>query len=364
MAFRTFSATLSGISGVVIEVEAARQNALPQIHITGLPGEIIKESRERVRACLNHLGFDVPSSRLVVNLSPAGARKQGSQFDLAIAVSVLMAEGFLKNVRSERLALLGELSLDGRVLRVPGVMGLIEPFEARDDIDMVLVPRENLWEANLMGSRKARPIRHIAEVIEFLSGKREIPIEKAVPPEAKKPIPQVHLDDVIGQHLAKRSLQIALAGHHHLLFLGTPGVGKSLLASCAPSLLPPLLSDDWTEVVKNFTYCPDQRPADRVPPFRAPHHSISGAGLLGGGSGFVIPGEVTLAHAGILFLDELPEFRSDVIDGLREPLQVGTIQLNRIGHAIQLPAKFILIAAMNPCPCGYSSVERRCHCSS
>jgi len=360
---KTFSATLQGIDGLVIEVEAVSQKSLPQIHITGLPGDVIRESRERVRACLVNLGFDIPSSRLVIHLSPASARKQGSQFDLAIAMGVLVSEGMLFDSDLSAFAFLGELSLDGRIQPIPGAVALIEALEREPQIKTILLPQGNEWEAGLASRGKVKLVNNIVEVIDFIRGKMTLESATTLPkvPQSLGVVPNIDL--VRGQSLAKRAMQIALAGRHHLLLVGPPGVGKSLLAGCAPALLPPLADEEMIEIVKNYSLLFDPKTFNFRRPFRSPHHSVSASALLGGGSGQVIPGEVTLAHGGVLFLDEFPEFRRDVVEGIREPLQSGEIHLHRIGHALRLPARFTLIAAMNPCPCGYSlSPQVRCRC--
>jgi magnesium chelatase family protein len=364
MLAKTFSATHQGIHGAVIAIEASRQRSLPQIHITGLPGEIIRESQERVRACLTNLGFEVPSARIVVHLSPASARKQGSQFDLAIALGVLSAEGLLGDLQLGEYAFLGELSLDGRIQRVSGALALVQALDGWKAVKTILVPAANAWESGLLESPKIRLVETLPEVLDFLRGKNDLPRGGPGVPSAEDGPQDAGLDKVLGQKLAKRALQVALAGNHHLLLIGSPGVGKSLLAQCAPSLLPALERDELIDVVKARHLLPTPESVRWKRPFRSPHHSISAAALLGGGSGVVVPGEVTLAHHGILFLDEFPEFRRDVIEGLREPLQNGHIHIHRIGQALELPARFTLIAAMNPCPCGYalSSGPRRCIC--
>lgn len=359
----TYSAASNGISGVVVEIEAASQKAVPRIVLTGLPGDVIKESVERVRACLCGLGFEVPSSRIVVNLSPASAKKQGPQCDVAIAVAVLQAEGFLHGSLRGPTAFLGELNLDGRVQPIQSAVLLLQALETDERVKSILLPRANGWEAELIESKKAKLVDNLAQILDYLRGELELdPPGGAAPPPRKK-ITSPSVDGVIGHPLAKRALQIALAGRHHLLLIGSPGVGKSLLASCAPALLPPLTTAEWIDVVRNYSYFPGQLPPDKTAPFRSPHHGVSSAGLLGGGSGVVIPGEVTLAHHGVLFLDEFPEYRRDALEGLREPLQNGRVQIHRIGAAMELPAAFTLIAAMNPCPCGHRlSKARRCRC--
>jgi len=359
---RLYSATLEGIDGKIIEIEAASQRAIPKIQITGLPGDIVKESRERVQACLNAMGFDVPSSRVVVHLSPATAKKQGSQFDLPISVAVLVAEGLLRAEGLARVAFLGELSLDGRVKKIAYLLPLLECLEKWEGIDRILIPVENEAEASLLQPRKTWLVSNLGEVIDHLSSKRAL--ARASPKVREEiPVPAVHADRVQGQGFAKRALQVALAGRHHLLMIGPPGVGKSMLAHCTPDLLPPLSNEEAVQSAKLMSLSAPEVSYGRAP-FRAPHHTISAAGLLGGGSGMVVPGEVTFAHFGALFLDEFPEFSRPAIEGLREPLQNGSIQVHRVGAHFNFPARFTLLVAMNPCPCGYFfSTQRRCACT-
>ncbi len=366
MIARTYSAALQGMDSELIQIEAAKQTLPPKILITGLPGDVIKESRERIRVCLNQLGFDIPSAQLVVHLSPASAKKQGSQLDLAIAMSLLSAEGCIAARPLEGFGFLGELSLEGKVKPVSGILSLAEILTKQSQIEFILIPQENAEECRLLGSTKIKPIQHIAECIEFLEKKREIPnlSPYSVPYDrtSRNDGPFPTLDNVIGQTLAKRALEISLAGNHHLILIGPPGVGKSLLAHCSQSLLPPLSASELIEVTKAFNASGISRPLSLVRPFRSPHHSISKSGLLGGGTGNIQPGEVTLASQGILFLDEFPQFQRDAIEGLREPLEEGQIHIHRVGVFHTLPAHFILIAAMNPCPCGYSLDLKVCKC--
>ncbi len=364
MVARTFAATHVGVEGIPIEVEAASQNGSPVIHVTGLPGNIVKESRERVRVALVSLGFDVPSGRTLIHLLPAHAPKQGSHFDLAMAISALGAEGLLKDVGTARMGFLGELTLDGRVRPVAGVLALAECLVRSEEIEWVIVPRENGAEAALLASPKIKVAGHLGEVLDFLRGRGPLASPEPAPGSSPRPLLNRDLDRVLGNELAKRALQVALAGRHHLLLIGPPGVGKTLIAQGAPSVLTCLETRAWLEVLKNYVHAPGEQPAWGRPPFRSPHHTISAAALLGGGSGVVVPGEVTLAHGGVLFLDEFPEFRKEAIEGLREPLQNGKIHLHRVGHAVTLPARFTLLAAMNPCPCGHSlGGGRRCRCT-
>jgi len=360
---RTFSATLNGIDGKIIEIEAATQDSLPKIQIAGLPGDVVKESRERVQACLNALGFRVPSCRVVVHLSPASAKKQGSQFDFGIAMAVLVAEGLAKGSTIVKAAFLGELALDGRVKRVPFLLPLLETLENWEGVEKIFLSKENEAEAVLLSPKKVSLVSDLGEVLDHLG--HGCPLETIQFERLETPPTNIsRIDRVQGQGLAKRALQVALAGRHHLLLVGPPGVGKSMLAHCASELLPPLTREEAMQSAKLLSLSSSPGTYGR-PVFRAPHHTISPQGLLGGGSGVVVPGEVTFAHQGVLFLDEFPEFSRPSIEGLREPLQNGSIHVHRVGAHYSFPAQFTLLVAMNPCPCGYFfSTGRKCACSS
>ncbi len=363
MLAKTFGASPFGFDGTLVQIEGALQRGLPQMHVTGLPNDVIREGRERIRACLCEFGFETPSSRVVIHLSPATTKKQGSQLDLAIAMAVLRTEGILRRDIS-RTAFLGELGLDGGLRSVTGAISLVEILEKCRDIDTILVPTSNAREVALLSPKKVRLASNISEVIDFIGSGQPLPVPLKGEYRTVRVAQAPTFDHVNGQELAKRALQIALTGRHHLCFIGPPGVGKSLIAGCAPNLLPHLTERELVEVVRIYSFAAVGRDIEVSRPFRAPHHSVSAAGLLGGGSGTILPGEVTLAHNGVLFLDEFPEYRRDAVEGLREPLQNGQIQLQRIGHSLALPARFTLVAAMNPCPCGnYRSSKRSCRCS-
>lgn len=367
MISKTYSACIDHFSGQIVVLEASKQNSLPQIQITGLPSAVVQESRERVKASLNHLGFDTPSKRILIHLSPAETKKTGSHFDFPIAMSVLTVEGFFPIEKIKKCAFVGELTLSGELRPVTQFIPLVEALLQNEEIEKVLVPFENRFESTLFPSTKLFHCRDLKEAIGFVFQNKPL----AVPPEPRKvmqtektPYPPL-IDQIIGQEHAKRVLTIALAGSHPLLLEGPPGSGKTLLSHSAASLLPSLDERELIEVSRIYSFFGEQREGNKIPPFRSPHHSISSAAFLGGGTNQVVPGELSLAHRGLLFLDELPEFRRDSIEGLREPLQSGEIHLHRISKSVRLPAEFSLIAAMNPCPCGYSSSSRQeCSCTS
>lgn len=345
-------------------LEAFPQNALPQIQVTGLPGAVIQESRERVRASLNFLGFSIPSRKLLVHLSPAETKKSGSHFDLAIAMALLAVEGCFPKDPLETFGFLGELSLDGSLKPVQQLIPLLEPLIHRRSISAILVPAENYAEAALFKSKKIQLCRSLREAVEICfkgrTGTIQIPPSNETFPKCSS----FSFDEIFGLAHAKKTLVTALAGSHPLLLEGPPGSGKSRLAYTASSLTPRMDDEALLEVNRIYSFFGENRGHDPYPPFRAPHHSISAAAFLGGGSQKVVPGEITLAHQGILFLDEFPEFRRDSIEGLREPLQSGEINLHRVSSSIRLPASFSLLAAMNPCPCGYAfSQLKGCSCS-
>lgn len=360
----SFSACIDGFEGKLVQLESSKQNSLPQIQITGLPNEVVQESRERVKASLLQLGFSIPSQKLLVHLSPAETKKTGSHFDLPIAMTLLALEGFYPVTKIARTAFLGELSLGGKVKPVKHLIPLLEPLIKNELIERILVPKGNQEEAALFRSPKVFLCEDLREAIGFCFQQLSLDQTKDVLEFDGNYANYLTLDSVLGQRVAKRVLLISLAGNHPILFEGPPGSGKTLLANCAPSLLPPLTEAEVLEVSRIYSFCGMERSKNPVPPFRSPHHSISAAAFLGGGSGQVIPGEISLAHKGILFLDELPEFRRDAVEGLREPLQEGKIHLHRISQSIRLPAHFRLIAAMNPCRCGYSGNRlQSCSCS-
>ncbi len=362
MQIRTYSATSDGIDGTLIEVEAALQNALPQMMVTGLPGEVVKESRERVKASLQNMGFQVPTGKILIHLSPAMDKKQGSQFDLSIALLCLQAENILLSPVLPYMAFFGELSLDGRLKPVKGILPMVDVCEKAKEVRQIIIPKENEKDVRFLRSSKIRIASHLVDVIDFVRGEEDLPCSE-FRPLIRNEIDETPLfDSIIGQEHAKKAVAVAIAGGHHLLMVGPAGVGKSLIASASPELLPSLNEEEILDLKKIYgSNGIDFEMQKR--PFRSPHHGISANALLGGGKGCVTPGEVSLSHYGILFLDEFPEFKRDAIEGLREPMESGVIHVHRVGSAKTLPSQFTLIAAMNPCPCGNAiGKSARCLC--
>jgi magnesium chelatase family protein len=356
-----YSRASSGVSAPLVTVEAHLARGLPRFHVVGLPEAAVKESKYRVRSALLNAGFEFPRARITVNLAPADLPKEGGRFDLPIALGILAASSQIRLSKLTRLEFTGELALSGEIRAVRGVLPMV--LGARAAQRELIVPSANAQEAALVKAVKVYSAQHLLEVCAYLNDTNELPVcelETDLSPLDYA----TDIADVRGQPFAKRALEVAAAGRHSILFIGPPGTGKTMLASRLPSLLPPLAEEQALEVASIASVSQggfDCRHWQRLP-FRAPHHTASSVALVGGGRP-PRPGEISLAHHGVLFLDELPEFNRQVLESLREPLESGAITISRAACYTTFPAQFQLVAAMNPCPCGYAGSQNQCHCT-
>jgi magnesium chelatase family protein len=355
---RTF--TLDGILARPVRVEVDVHRGLPGFAIVGLPDTAVREARERVRAALVNCGFEFPLQRIVVNLAPASLRKEGPGMDLAIAAALLSASGQLPGEGLASMALAGELALDGSTRPVHGALAIAEA--AREGgVEAIVLPAENGAEAALASGVEVLPLSGLSELPPLVAGEWRPPPPAPMELRGEPPVGVPDLADLRGQPHLRHALEVAAAGGHSLLMIGPPGAGKSLAASRLPSILPPLAGAEGLEVARIASACGRLGTGLGGRPFRAPHHTISAAGLVGGGAP-PRPGEITLAHRGVLFLDELCEFPRDALEALRAPLEAGEVSLVRAGGARTLPCRFMLVAASNPCPCGRGEADPDCGC--
>lgn len=359
----TFTRAELGIEAPLVTIEVHLSNGLPRTHIVGLAETTVRESKERVRSALMNSQFEYPRKVITINLGPADLPKQGCRYDLPVALGMLAATGVFPAERLTKYEFMGELGLNGDIKPVPGV--LPSAAQAVKSPRSLVIPAGNCNEVSLLQSSKIYIADHLLEIVRFLQHKQSLTLAKNVPREVPNRVSPLKLSDIKGQFLAKRALIIAASGSHNLLMIGPPGTGKTMLASRLPGILPPLTPDESLELASI------QSVSNRVinpcdwdsPPFRTPHHTASAASLCGGGS-HPRPGEISLAHHGILFLDELPEYSRRVLEVLREPLESGHICISRARHKINYPARFQLVATMNPCPCGFAGRDNaRCTCT-
>lgn len=362
------TATAIGINAYEVSVETDVVNSLPAMSIVGLPDASINEARDRVRSAIKNSGYSFPSKKVVVNLAPADLKKIGTSFDLPIAIGILTEEEVLDSEKLKYYAFIGELSLDGTIRAVAGVLPLVLGLK-EVGIKNVIVPKENAKEAALNGEVNVYGATHLTDVVNHFIETKITPTIVDVNAYLNSQTNQNYpfdFKDVKGQHKAKKALEIAAAGGHNLLMIGSPGSGKTLMAKCFASILPPLELSEALELTKIYSICgllPTDEPLMVKRPYRSVHHTASANGIIGGGSS-PKPGEITLANRGVLFLDEMVEFPRQVLEVLRQPLEDGEIVISRAKHSVKYPAKFMLLGAMNPCPCGFlGDKEKQCTCS-
>ncbi len=361
------SAALVGVEGHMVTVEVDTSSGFPRFDVVGMPDSSVKESTDRVRTAIKNSNYEFPMERITVNLAPAELRKEGAGYDLAIAIGIMLCKEVIKSDMVDDYLVLGELSLNGDIRPVAGVLPMIHSAHAAG-LNKCIVPGANAKEAAVVGGVEVIGVNHISEVVDYLNN--ELVIEPLVLNvkelfEKKEGIYPYDFKDVKGQENVRRALEVAAAGMHNVMMIGPPGSGKTMMAKRLPSILPDVSFEESIAITKIYSVSGKMRsdkPLIVTRPFRSPHHTISNAALIGGG-GVPKPGEISLAHNGVLFLDELPEFQKNVIEVLRQPLEEGEVTISRVNATIDYPARFMLVCSMNPCPCGYYPNPEKCSCT-